>query len=172
MNHVVIREANATDALGIARVHVKGWQTAYAGLMPNEYLQSLSIEKRAQGWKKQLLNPEEGNKYFVANLNNEIVGWCTAGKCKDSDSTSENGEIYGIYVQPEYIGKGIGTKLINATLLSLKHDGYTRATLWVLSSNERSKQWYKSRGWQPDGKSKIDDSRGFDLHELRYIRSL
>lgn len=54
-----VRIANVDDALEIATVHVKTWQCAYRGQIPDAYLDSLSIEKRTERWKKQLKNPQK-----------------------------------------------------------------------------------------------------------------
>jgi hypothetical protein len=42
----MIRQAILEDAEAIAKVHVASWQAAYKGLMPAEFLASLSVERR------------------------------------------------------------------------------------------------------------------------------
>jgi hypothetical protein len=49
-----IREANINDAKGIANVHVKAWQSAYRDIMGNDYLDSLSVNKKTEIWQKSL----------------------------------------------------------------------------------------------------------------------
>lgn len=43
-----IRKAVASDAKGIAKVHVYSWRTTYANIVPDEYLTNLSYENREQ----------------------------------------------------------------------------------------------------------------------------
>ncbi|SEQ45832.1 hypothetical protein SAMN03159444_01720 [Pseudomonas sp. NFACC02] len=57
-----------SDAKAIARVHISSWQAAYRDLMPAEYLQSLGAS----------LHQRESN-VFVAEVNNEVVGWMSVG---------------------------------------------------------------------------------------------
>ena len=45
---VLIRPAKSDDALEVARVHVRSWQAAYRGLLPDDYLDDLRAEERAQ----------------------------------------------------------------------------------------------------------------------------
>lgn len=45
-----LRIASATDVGRIAEVHVRTWQVAYRGQVPDEYLDSLSIEDRHTAW--------------------------------------------------------------------------------------------------------------------------
>ncbi|WP_274857053.1 hypothetical protein [Bacillus methanolicus] len=45
---MIIRKAVGDDAAQIARVHVKSWQETYKGLIDQNYLDNLKIEKRKQ----------------------------------------------------------------------------------------------------------------------------
>jgi len=45
---VVVWAAAVADAAAIGRVHVLAWQAAYPGLMPQDYLDGLDINQRAQ----------------------------------------------------------------------------------------------------------------------------
>ena len=46
LDDVTIRPAAEGDAAGIARVHVRSWQEAYAGIVPEAYLASLDVDQR------------------------------------------------------------------------------------------------------------------------------
>src|ERR1700759_342461 len=46
MERTVIRAARAADAAQIALVHVRSWQSAYRGLMPQAYLDGLDPAQR------------------------------------------------------------------------------------------------------------------------------
>ncbi len=164
-----IRYATPKDALGIAQVHVKTWQCAYKGQIPDSYLASLSVETRAARWANKLENPEKGVYAFVADYNGKVIGWCTAGSNRDEDVAKEVGELHGIYIDPEYIGKGVGSQLMSRALNTLKQDGYTSATLWVLDTNEKARKFYEKKGWKIEGRMKDEPRDGFVLHEVRYI---
>lgn len=97
MDNVVIRDAAPDDAKQIATIHVKTWQCAYKGQIPDSYLDNLSIDKRTEGWKEQIKNAKEIDHIFVAEINGRIVGWCTAGKSRDEDATNDFGELQGMY---------------------------------------------------------------------------
>ncbi len=172
INRIAIRTAIPQDAKQIASIHVRTWQCAYRGQIPESYLDSLSIEKRTKLWKDQLKNPTDGTHTFVAEKNGIVVGWCTTGINRDEDVTKDTGELYGIYMDPEFIGKGIGSELMKYALNVLKNDGYKKATLWVLTTNENSRKFYEKKGWKIKGKTKIDKRDDFGLHETRYITEL
>ena len=119
----VIREAKVEDAAGIAEVHVLTWQCAYKGQIPDSYLDSLSIEKRTQTWKEQIKTPMNGAHTFVAEMDGRVIGWCTSGISRDEDADKDTGEIYGIYIHPDLIDKGSGSKLMEYGLDLLRTDG-------------------------------------------------
>ncbi|GAB7051670.1 GNAT family N-acetyltransferase [Catenuloplanes indicus] len=82
------------------------------------------------------------------------------------------GEIFAIYVLPAYQRAGGGRLLIAEALRALAADGCGRATLWVLDGNAAARRFYERGGWRPDGHTKRDESRGFPLDEIRYVRDL
>jgi len=145
MNNFTIRKAQPEDALGIATIHVKTWQCAYKGQIPDSYLDNLSIEKRRKTWNESLKKKEEVKHPIVAISENKIVGWCASGKSRDEDVSDEIGELYGIYVSPEDIGQGVGSALMKECLHNLKKDGYKKANLWLLDTNKKTKKFYEKK---------------------------
>lgn len=51
---MLIRPATVDDAHDLAVVHVRSWQQAYRGLMPQAVLDRLSIAEREAGWARLL----------------------------------------------------------------------------------------------------------------------
>ncbi len=49
VNNVIVREASLEDAPAIARVHVDTWRTTYRGIIPEDYLATLSYQQRVLG---------------------------------------------------------------------------------------------------------------------------
>jgi len=49
---VTVRHATVDDAPALGRVHVRAWQAAYRGQMPDDYLEGLRAEERAAGWER------------------------------------------------------------------------------------------------------------------------
>lgn len=172
MSSFHIRQAKVDDAAGIAKVHVGTWQYAYRGQIPDSYLQSLDVANRTERWKDILSHPEGSSHTIVAVADDTVLGFCSIGHCRDKDMSANVGELWAIYVDPKSMGKGIGSELMEKGLDYLRVQGYTKATLWVLSSNERTRKWYEAKGWREEGKTKTEHSRGFDLHETRYIIAL
>lgn len=174
-----VRQARPDDAAPIATVHVRSWQAAYHGLLPQEYLDGLDPADRIARWRDTLLahQPERGagkplRRVVVAVDGGTIRGFAAFGPTRDPDEDPQRtGEVYAIYLLPQSWGQGLGRMLMAATVSQLA-SAYPQATLWVLDSNERARQFYARNGWTEDGSAKLDDSRGFAIPEVRYRRSL
>jgi ribosomal protein S18 acetylase RimI-like enzyme len=159
-----IRDATIADAGGIATVRVRGWQAAYRGLLPDDGLDRLSIERDTDIWRSRLESPSPDGVMVVADIG-EILGFCSGGPDRDDDSL---GEIYALYVHPDRWHGGIGTRLLDVASGRLAAAGFTELVLWVLATNTPARRFYESRGWVHDGAEKGDEIFGFALYEARY----
>jgi ribosomal protein S18 acetylase RimI-like enzyme len=169
-----VRPAQIADAEAIAAVHVRSWQAAYRGLIPQDYLDRLDPAERQPGWEHLLTEtnwPRRG--ILVVEIDRQVVGLAGLVPARDEDQDPTTvGEIASIYLAPDVWGRGIGKTLMAAALTALKHSPYRQATLWVLDTNARARRFYESTGWRSDGTTKRDDTRGFPLTEIRYRRPL
>lgn len=174
MHSPLVRPARAEDAGQIALVHVRSWQGAYRGLIPQDFLDGLDVAQRTQTWKSALAEPEDRRTgVLVADDGGSVAGFVGYFPSRDPDADPGlTGEIGAIYLLPSAWGGGIGRRLMEAALHGLAGAGCTEATLWVLESNARARNFYEAGGWSADGAAKEDDSRGFPLSEIRYRRSL
>jgi GNAT superfamily N-acetyltransferase len=109
---MLIRLAQPEDAMAVARVHVRSWQAAYRGLLPDDYLDKLRPEDRAKTYDFSTLDPSKP-RTIVADENGVIYGFATTAPARDSDRP-DHGELCGFYVEPERWGRGIGVELISA----------------------------------------------------------
>lgn len=165
-----IRDAQVADAVGIATVHVRSWQTTYVGIMPEPFLQSLSIEKRADAWEKGLQNPIEGGFQLVAEHGGEIVGFASGGPQR-GDLAGHTGELYAIYLLKEHQGRGTGRALVQDCFRRLKAMGHTKMLVWVARENHAARSFYERMGGQFLAE-KADELAGQPLPEVAYSYDL
>ena len=166
-----IRTATPDDARGIATIHVEAWRAAYRGIVPDEYLDSLSIDGRESAWRQNLLAAETST--WVAQEADAIVGWISAGPSRDTDAETSAGEIWAVYVAPASWGKGVGRLLCTQAEQQLLTDGFSAVTLWVLKENVRAVKFYRSNGFVLDnGETKEIERGGKTLSEVRLRRPL
>ena len=81
------------------------------------------------------------------------------------------GELYAIYVHPDWWGTGTGRSLIERGEAELS-SRYREATLWVLEANPRARSFYEAAGWAADGANKSDERWGVRAPEVRYRKKL
>lgn len=163
-----IRPAEFPDSEGIARVHTLSWQSAYRGLLPDEWLDALRWEDRKVRWDAILSTTTRGKVFVAVNNRNEIIGFASIGPSRDEEIDQERvHELYAIYLAPEHWGKGIGTSLLRAVMKEVP-DTAKRLELWVLEDNSRGRRFYESQGFTLDGATKLAEIDGCQLEEVRY----
>jgi len=167
MDDVPIRVATLDDAYAIAVVHVKTWQSAYRGMIPDEYLASRSVEQRLTMWQRGLVEQVPPQRTFVAEVEGGVTGFCTVGACRDQDAGKATGEVYAIYLDAQFMDRGIGSKLIEVGQVYLIEQGFARATLWVLEANQRARRFYEWKGWTADGVTREVDFANVTIPEMR-----
>ena len=188
-----IRPAVPNDAQAVARIRVLGWRFAYQGLVPQGYLDSLSIAEnteRMRGYLSQLpqnLPPnnlasvqgssgDEKRLFMLAVRDDVVLGFCHFSAAPNNADRPERavlgrvmiGRIHSLYVGPDALGQGIGHTLMSHTLSTFAAWGCEHATLWVLEGNSRAISFYERQGWRCTGATKVDQSFGLCLveHEM------
>jgi len=112
-------------------------------------------------------------RVFVAEIDNNIIGFCIVNPCRDEDMDKKKvGELGAIYIDAQNMNKGVGSALLKDSLDFLKKSGFNSATLWVLDTNEKARKWYESKGWIVEGGTKVDNRGDVRLNEVRYITQL
>jgi GNAT superfamily N-acetyltransferase len=165
-----LRPAEPADAMGVARVHVRSWQAGYRGLLPDAYLDGLRAEDRAQRYRFGSDDAREPVT-VVAIEDGTICGFATTAPARDADVFAD-GELYALYVDPEWWGRGFGAALIAAARSRLVDMGFRNAVLWLLAGNARADRFYRIDGWAPDGPARTDSIWGVTVDEVRYRRAL
>lgn len=169
-----IRPARVADAGAIATVHVRSWQDTYQGLLPQDYLDGLSIAERAGRWRHRLAGiTRPAADVLVVWRDAVTVGFAGFGPTRDANADpARTAEITTIYLLAEARGAGLGKRLMAAAVDKLAAAGYAEATLWVLAGNARARRFYAGAGWAADGTAKREEIGGRAVTEVRYRRRL
>lgn len=161
-----IREAREADAGAIAAAHMRSWQSAYRGILPDDFLDGLSIPQREERVRELLATRRPDRHVWVVESQGGVLGFSDAGPSRDEGAPDRAGEVYAIYLDPTAVGKGIGRELFAHTVADLRAGGYGCATLWVLEDNRSARRFYEKAGWQADGTSNRWER--FNVNALRY----
>jgi ribosomal protein S18 acetylase RimI-like enzyme len=165
----LIRPPKEEDARPIAELHVRSWQVAYRGLVPDRYLQALAdnLQRRVDFVDKVIRT--ESCVLRVAERDGVVVGWSSFGVSRDEDAASATGELYSLYLDPEVWSSGVGRDLWLASRQALEADGYRLVTLWALDGNQRAERFYRAAGFNPEAhSSRTFEEGGTPLPLTRY----
>ena len=169
LEDVHVRTPADRDAGRLAAVHIAAWWAAYRGVMSDEYLDALDIERYTSGWRRDIRTPGEGLARLMAEVGGDVVGFAVVGPAS-GDAHPAAGQLYAINVDPEWREKGIGTVLFAAVEQELISRGYGQVFLWVEASSDRAIGFYTRRGWVHDGGTMEDDRFESPVMERRNSR--
>ena len=167
-----IRRAVPRDAPAIGRVYVETWQSSYAGLLPDDLLARMSDVRQSAWWSRALENPGESRGIFVAEDEEMgVVGFGSCGPARQIpeglDGTEQRvGEVYTLYVEPDFQNQGFGRRLLDAMFRQLRADGFDTAILWMLARNP-TRFFYEGLGGAPVGR-RADRMGGTEVDEVAY----
>jgi ribosomal protein S18 acetylase RimI-like enzyme len=170
-----IRPAGPDDAYDIVRINVHAWQKAYAGIVPEDVLAAMDIDRRTERQRRRLFD-EAPFRTLMAVHGGSSVGYVHFGPYRDGEQLNRAaGEIVAIYVQPGSWGTGAGRTLLGEALASLAEQGLTEVRLWVLEANQPARRFYQIAGFIEDGGRasypvRRPDGGVVDLDEIRYTR--
>lgn len=148
-----------------SHVYALSWKTAYKNIVPQMYLDDLSLER----WTPLLQDsPYLG---YVLKDHNEIVATSSISSARD-EKMKDWGEIVSIYVLPNHFHKGYGKKLFSFVVSELNKQGFRNIYLWVLKENHQARNFYEQNGFFPNGDQEIISVGGKDLLEIRYVYTI
>ncbi len=134
---IEVRPARIADALAIGKVHVAAWRSAYAGVLPETFLATLSAPRQAAHYKNDMMH---GHEAIVAEAGGHVVGFVTMGR---SRSSLADGEVETLYVLDDWRERGLGRRLMLSAAHYLAAAGCRHAFLWVLRDNPS--RWFYER---------------------------
>jgi GNAT superfamily N-acetyltransferase len=141
-----VRPAIPDDAEGIAKVHVKGWQEAYVGQLPQHVLDRQSVPARLRMWSGLLQEPATSRWTFVAiDPGAGIVGFVGGVRAKPV-MFGPAFKVSVLYVLQSHLRRGLGRQLMHALGGAMVQYGPGDVGLWSLASNQPARAFYEAVG--------------------------
>lgn len=137
-----IRRAEPRDADAIADVHRDAWLGAYAGIIPHKALTAMINRRGPQWWSNAIRN---ATSILVVDLGGTVAGYATIGRSR-AKQLKPQGEIYELYLRPEYQGIGLGSRLFKAARQRLIQHGLKGLVVWALEDNGNAMSFYEGSG--------------------------
>lgn len=156
---IVLREAAPDDLAQVVEVFLACWRGSYAAVLPGSLVIAMTDERATAIWRRALA---ADNGVTVAAADGERLLGLTR-----YDASGDEGAVHSLYVSPAAQGLGLGTRLLDHAVAHFAARGLGTATLWVFAGNTPSIAFYRSRGWLPDGGTRVEPEFGEPELRLR-----
>ncbi|MFF9126414.1 GNAT family N-acetyltransferase [Streptomyces sp. NPDC014889] len=173
---LTVRAMTEADVPAVSAIRVTGWQAAYAGIVPQSFLDGMTVEADMRQRRRHFEGSTKGTSntsdLVAVDARGRVVGWACLGRSGGGGTRTAVGELYALYVQPSLVGAGIGRTLLDAVHAQARAHGVSLMLLWVLTGNTRARRFYDRAGYTADGAVQSDDYDGVSVSEVRYRRAL
>ncbi|MDD4311044.1 MAG: GNAT family N-acetyltransferase [Eubacteriales bacterium] len=166
---IEIRLATDEDIPAIAHIINEAWKTAYAGIIPQSYLDAMQEERKTDRLREGLARVLH-MRYFVLCENGVPVGAASLHRARNED-LPDAAEFSFFYFLPTAWRKGYGTMLLNHLKEETAKAGFLRLCCWVLEENHRAVSFYESQGLLRDG-TRQTETIEVPLEEVRCVGKL
>jgi GNAT superfamily N-acetyltransferase len=170
-----VRLARESDAPAVGLVQAAVWRDAYAGVLPAQVLDTFEPTAFANAWRRSLAAPPAGvYRLLAACAGDQVVGFASIGPSQDRDASPETGELAAIGVHPQARRAGHGSRLLNATVDTLRGAGAETLHTWVLADDEATRAFLVQAGLVPDGafRDRVVSPEGQTAREVRLVAHL
>lgn len=168
-----IREAELRDVAAMARVSVDSYRAAHRDQIPEASLMQFTYEESERNWARAIRELSEADErqeyiYVAENVEGLLVGVAMGGP-ERSHHPLYMGEIYFLYLLPEYQRQGIGRQLVISVVERLVEQEMDSLLIRVLKANAPARRFYEALGGQlvPDVEEEFED-RGAVLVRVGY----
>lgn len=139
---ITIRRARRSDASEIADVHDAAWRDAYRGIIPGRELERMISRRGPKWWTSAIAR---NSRLIVLDFDDSIGGYASYGRNR-VPSLPYRGEIFELYLAPEFQGLGYGRRMFQAARADLAEHGFETLLVWALADNDRALGFYERMG--------------------------
>jgi len=135
--------AGPGDAVDLAKVHVQAWRETYPGMLPQVYLDRMSVMAHARRWRHRLMRNDEVT--LAAETAHGLVAYAS-GEWSRRGARPGEAEVSTLYVLKKAQRCGLGRRLLTASARTLAARGATSLVIWVLRDNAGARRFYEAMG--------------------------
>ena len=158
---IEIRRAKASDAAAVADTHDEAWRCTYQGVIPGLELEKLVTRRGPDWWDSAI---RKGSRIAILAFGDKVAGYANYGRNR-ARSLFYEGEIYELYLRPEYQGLGFGRRLFTSARRDLAQSGLKSLVVWALADNDPATEFYRALG----GKAVARSSERFGDKSLEKV---
>ncbi|TPQ17938.1 GNAT family N-acetyltransferase [Streptomyces sporangiiformans] len=161
---MLIRNGAPADAERIAALHTASWRSAYAALMPADYLQGPLAEEHRAKWRARTAALSTDGCLLLAEEGGELRGFIHLDIAGDGRVHVDN-----LHARPDHVGTGVGHRLLcrGFAWAAAEYPGRD-VSLEVLRGNDRAIAFYERQGGLRTDERPLRLAAGFTLDEIEY----
>ena len=159
-----VRYATLNDARSISVIYQRATQIAYQDVMAEAPIYSRLLHRLEPFWIQKLaIPPSKEQRLLVAEHEGQVLGFVEIGAATypEEVASESTGELHFLFVVPNFMGGGIGSRLLTRATELLREDSYSQAILWVFSRNLQARRFYERHGWSTNGIERPDPALSF-----------
>ncbi|MBS4210212.1 GNAT family N-acetyltransferase [Bacillus sp. FJAT-50079] len=154
-----IRGMREKDIQQVQQIAKTSWNYTYEGIIPPKIQENFLTSAYSETMMQKRL---KNTFIWVSEIDGKIVGFANFSPVKENDEA----ELAAIYLHPDYLGKGIGTALLNEGIQTLK--GAKAIFINVEKDNIIGTTFYKAKGFKVVSEFE-DDFGGHILKTVRMV---
>ena len=131
-----VRTARPEDAADLARIYIESWQDTYAGVISHTLLGAMSLRTHTTRWQATIKGMERhsGTVLVAEEPQFGVIGLCSLGRARDG-GCGYDGEVYTLYVDPAFLGRGTGRALLTGAFEAFKDRKMRSCLIWAHARN-------------------------------------
>ncbi len=146
MENIILRQFEEKDEEAIYNLHIEGLKQSESFIDDPKARDQLDQDLKRI--REEYI--ENGGEFFVATMNDEVVGMGALRKINDATA-----EIKRMRVKPELQGKGIGGLILDKLIEKAKELDYKKLLLDTSTKQIVAQKLYESRGFKESKRGKI-----------------
>jgi GNAT superfamily N-acetyltransferase len=158
------------DAAPIAQLHATSWQSAYRGVLRDDFLNGPVLANRGELWTARLMPPLPRDQIVLVE---ECAGEIQGFACAFLDADPEWGTLLdNLHVLPNLKGQGLGRRLMSEIAQRvLQHNSCVRLHLWAYEHNFEARRFYERLGGETTALVTEPAPDGSQVNAVRYCWS-
>jgi len=158
---MIIRDYQNSDLPALAHLHSASKYAAEKGIIFDDDLALFTPDYYQDKWQ-EWSQWEDSTIHVAVNDDQTMIGFCCFGRVKTRPDFDKGvvprfgGEVYSLYIHPDYFGRGVGKALFIDACHHLIDQKITSLLLWTMKKNKRACGFYDAMGGERVGKKRID----------------
>jgi len=166
MSGMEVRQATLSDIEAFRAFILEAWRQAGPDALGWTGASEEAVAKIASREYLTSLFSKPDTRVFLAVTGDRVMGFASNSRVDE-----ETVELSGIVVLDSMIGRGIGSRLLEASVGAALSDGYSRVLVRTETFNDRALAFYKSKGFKAVAQHTIS-VEGVDVEVVALVLQL